>query len=150
VGPIIGLDDVERRKILSLLRREILPLGHPARSQLLSRLLADVKASEMKGMTCINAVSEIRMPPHFRNYGQNFETNFCELKNSIRMLLNVRTSNALPRWGQEPLVSEISRRFGQIHRVQFPNYYKPYICELFIYNSNYYSYYYLGVVLAHK
>jgi hypothetical protein len=38
VGPRAGLDDVEKRKILSLLGLELRPLGHPARSQSLCRL----------------------------------------------------------------------------------------------------------------
>jgi hypothetical protein len=38
VGPIANLDDVERRKFLTLLGLELLPLCRPARSQLLYRL----------------------------------------------------------------------------------------------------------------
>jgi hypothetical protein len=38
VGPKTGLDDMERRKILPLLRFELRPLSRPARSQSLSRL----------------------------------------------------------------------------------------------------------------
>jgi hypothetical protein len=38
VGPRAGLDDVERRKFLPLLRLELQPLGRPARSQSLYRL----------------------------------------------------------------------------------------------------------------
>jgi hypothetical protein len=33
MGPRIGLDDIESRKILPLLRLELQPLGHPAHSQ---------------------------------------------------------------------------------------------------------------------
>jgi hypothetical protein len=38
VGPRTGLDDMERRKVLSLQRLELRPLGNPARSQSLCRL----------------------------------------------------------------------------------------------------------------
>jgi hypothetical protein len=38
VDPRIGLDDVEKRKIVPLLRFELRPLGGPARSQSLYRL----------------------------------------------------------------------------------------------------------------
>jgi hypothetical protein len=33
VGPTAGLDDVEKRKFLTLLGLELRPLGRPARSQ---------------------------------------------------------------------------------------------------------------------
>jgi hypothetical protein len=39
VGPRAGLDDVEKRKFLTLLRLELRPLSRPSRSQSLSRLL---------------------------------------------------------------------------------------------------------------
>jgi hypothetical protein len=38
VDPRTGLDDVEKRKFLTLSRLELRPLGHPARSQSLYRL----------------------------------------------------------------------------------------------------------------
>jgi hypothetical protein len=38
VNPIAGLDDVEKRKFLTLPGLELRPLGHPARSQSLYRL----------------------------------------------------------------------------------------------------------------
>jgi hypothetical protein len=38
VGPRAGLDDVEKRKFLTLPRLELRPLGRPARSQSLYRL----------------------------------------------------------------------------------------------------------------
>jgi hypothetical protein len=38
VGPRAGLDDVENRKLLTLSRLELRPLGRPARSQSLYRL----------------------------------------------------------------------------------------------------------------
>jgi hypothetical protein len=38
VGPRIGLDDVEKRKFLTLPGLELRPLRHPARSQSLYRL----------------------------------------------------------------------------------------------------------------
>jgi hypothetical protein len=38
MGPRAGLDDVEKRKFLSLPGLEFRPLGHPARSQSLCRL----------------------------------------------------------------------------------------------------------------
>jgi hypothetical protein len=38
VGPTTGLDDVEKRKFLTLPELELRPLGLPARSQLLYRL----------------------------------------------------------------------------------------------------------------
>jgi hypothetical protein len=39
VSPRAGLDDVEKRKFLTLLGFELRPLGRPARSQSISRLL---------------------------------------------------------------------------------------------------------------
>jgi hypothetical protein len=39
VDPRAGLDDVEKRKFLTLPALELLPLGRPARSQSLYRLL---------------------------------------------------------------------------------------------------------------
>jgi hypothetical protein len=39
VGPRAGLDDMEKRKFLTLPGLELRPLGSPARSQSLSRLL---------------------------------------------------------------------------------------------------------------
>jgi hypothetical protein len=41
VGPRAGLDDVEKRKFLTLLRLELRPLGRPSRSQSLYRLPYD-------------------------------------------------------------------------------------------------------------
>jgi hypothetical protein len=38
VDPTFGLDDVEKRKFLTLLRLELRPLGRPARRQSLYRL----------------------------------------------------------------------------------------------------------------
>jgi hypothetical protein len=39
VGPRAGLDDVEKRKLLTLPGLELRPLGHPARIQSLYRLV---------------------------------------------------------------------------------------------------------------
>jgi hypothetical protein len=42
MGPSAGLDDVEKRKLLTLLELELRPLGRPARSQSLYRLRTNV------------------------------------------------------------------------------------------------------------
>jgi hypothetical protein len=55
VGPRAGLHNVEKRKFLSLLGLELWPLGHPARSQSLYRLLypGTIKRSVLTTITFV-------------------------------------------------------------------------------------------------
>jgi hypothetical protein len=67
VGPRAGLDDVEKKKFLTLPGLELRPLGRPTRSQSLSRLLSmhltaekTSVLSEISGMmTLVPIVSNI-------------------------------------------------------------------------------------------
>jgi hypothetical protein len=51
VGPTAGLDDLEKRKFLTPPGLKLQPLGHPAHSQLLSRLLYYFSTEHFPGKT---------------------------------------------------------------------------------------------------
>jgi hypothetical protein len=65
VGPRAGLDDVEKRKFLTLLGLELRPLGRPARSQSLYQL--HYPSSHDKSQSC-----KISLPARFIGKSDQF------------------------------------------------------------------------------